>query len=1063
MRRRSSLLLVMSLVASTLPFLALTPAIADSDAAVVISQVYGGGGNSGAIYTHDFVELYNRSDVPVSLAGMSIQYASATGDGNLGANASQLTELPAVTLQPGQYLLVQQSGGTTGEPLPTPDVVDGTPINMSATAGKVALVDGATTLGCNGGSAPCSAEQLARIIDLVGYGGANFYEGSGAAPTLSNTTAALRLGDGAQDTDDNAADFVAGAPAPRNSTHEPDPGPGDGTPVTISQVYGGGGNSNATYTHDFIELYNRSDAPVSLDGWSVQYASAAGSSWQVTALGGTLQPDTHYLIQQAAGAGGTTPLPTPDATGSTAMAATNGKVALASSTTALSGTCPVGSASVVDFVGFGSTANCFEGSGPTPTLSNTTAALRLEDGARDTDDNAADFEVGSPAPRNTGDGGGEDPDPVELCEVDEDDLTPINEIQGDGDATPLGGQAVITRGVVTADFTSGGQSGIPSNQGLRGFFIEGIAVDRDADPQTSEGVFVFDGGGVFDGQIGDLVHVAGTAGEFSGVTQVSANDLAVCADTGVDTELPPPVELPLPADPFDRGELFEPYESMRVTHSELTVVEFFQLERFGEVRLSSGGVLDNPTNVVDPRDDEAYQEIFLFNRANTIILDDGRTGQNLDRLGEDVDPLPYVEPGDTLRVGDQLRDHAAILHFGFGEWRLQPIDIDAITQEFQDNRTRPRPESPPKVGGTMTVASFNVLNYFNGDGYFVGDDPVSAAGFPTSRGAVTPSEFERQTAKIVDAIVRMDADVVGLIEIENDEGERQAAAALVDAINTTAGDDLYDFVDTGVVGTDAIKTAYIYKPSTVEATGDYAILDSSVDPRFDDQRSRPVIAQTFTELASGEAVTVAVNHLKSKGSACADEDNDPRQGNCNGVRLRAAEAMAEWLATDPTGEEAVGNLIIGDLNAYAKEDPIVALQEAGYRDLLDRFAPEGSTPYTYTFDATQGYLDHALADDDLDPHVIGAAAWNINADEVPALDYLESCCGVSGNQRFRTEAIAEAYYQPDAFRSSDHDPVLVGLDLRGPDCAGLPGRADRNPWCDGDERADPAPGRPGRP
>jgi uncharacterized protein len=1063
MRRRFSMLLVMSLVASTLPMLALTPALADFDAEVVISQVYGGGGNAGAPYTHDFVELYNRSDAPVSLAGRSIQYASATGSGNFGANAAQLTELPAVTLEPGQYYLVQQAAGAgNGEPLPTPDLVDTTPISMAAGAGKVVLVEGATTLGCNGGSTPCSTEQLARIIDLVGYGNADFFEGTGAAPTLTNTTAALRLDDGAQDTDDNAADFVAGAPMPRNSSHGQDPGSGDGTPVTISQVYGGGGNAGATYTHDFIELYNPSDAAVSLDGWSVQYASATGTSWQVTALGGALQPGRHYLVQQAAGAGGTTPLPTPDAVGSINMSATNGKVALVSSTTALSGSCPVGGASVVDFVGFGSTANCFEGTGAAPTLTNTTAALRLDDGAQDTDDNAADFVAGPPTPRNTGHGGGEDPEPVDVCEVDEDDLTAINEIQGPGASTPIAGQSVVTRGVVTADFTSGGASDLPQNQGLRGFFIEAIEVDRDEDPLTSEGVFVFDAGGVFDGQIGDLVHVAGTAGEFSGVTQVSASDLAVCDDTGVDTELPPPVELPLPADPFDRGELFEPYESMRVTHPELTVVEFFQLERFGEVRLSSGGVLDNPTNVVDPHDDEAYEEIVRFNRANTIILDDGRTGQNLDRLGEGVDPLPYVEPGDTLRIGDQLRDHTAILHFGFGEWRLQPVDIDTITQEFQDNRTRPRPESPPAVGGTMTVASFNVLNYFNGDGYFVGDDHASAAGFPTARGAVTPSEFDRQTAKIVDAIVRMDADVVGLIEIENDEGERQAAAALVDAINTTVGTDLYDYVDTGEVGTDAIKMAYLYKPSTVEATGDYAILDSTVDPRFDDQRSRPVIAQTFTELASGEAVTVAVNHLKSKGSECAPEDNDPRQGNCNGVRLRAAEAMADWLATGPTGEEAVGTLIIGDLNAYAKEDPIVALQDAGYRDLLARFAPEGTTPYTYTFDATQGYLDHALADHQLDPHVIGAAAWNINADEVPALDYLEACCGVPSNQRFRTAVIAEAYYQPDAFRSSDHDPVLVGLDLRGPDCTQLPGRSQRNPWCDGDERAVPAPGRPGR-
>ncbi len=647
--------------------------------------------------------------------------------------------------------------------------------------------------------------------------------------------------------------------------------------------------------------------------------------------------------------------------------------------------------------------------------------------------------------------------PADLCEVDPGEFTPIYEIQGPGPATPIEGERIVTRGVLTADFSSGGATGIPNSQGLRGFFIEAIEADRDDDPLTSEGVFVFDFAGNAPGELGDLIHVTGVAGEFNEVTQVSASRHQACEDTGVDTELPPPAVLPLPADPSDRDELFEPLESMRVTHPELTVVEFFQIERFGEVRLSSGGVLQNPTNVVSPYDTEAYEAIVRFNAANNIILADGRTGQNLNRLplGE-VDPLPYVEPGDTLRIGDQLRDHTTVLHYGFNAWRLQPIDIDAITQEFQENRTRPRPETPPEVGGTMTVASFNVLNYFDGDG--------QGGGFPNARGAVTLSELERQTAKLVDAIKRIDADVVGLIEIENDGGEYQATRTLVDALNDAYGDEVYDFVDTGVIGTDAIKMAYIYKPTNVEATGDYVILDSSVDPRFDDTRSRPVLTQTFTELRTNEAVTVAVNHLKSKGSNCGGPpDDDPRQGNCNGTRTAAAEAMADWLAENPTGEDAVGTLIIGDINAYAKEDPIRALQEAGYTDLLDYFAPEGSMPYTYTFDATQGYLDHGLADGELLPFVTGTAAWNINADEVPALDYQESEGGVSFNRRFRTAAVAEAYYQPDAFRSSDHDPVLIGLELRpgGPDCRRLPPQArEKNPRCNSGERPMPGPPSP---
>ena len=183
---------------------------------IVISQIYGGGGNAGAVYTHDFIELFNASQTTVSLTGWSLQYASATGTGNFGANTGQLTELSG-SLLPGQYFLVQQGAGAgAGVPLPTPDLIDGTPIAMAAGAGKVALVDGTTGLGCNGGSTPCSAEQLARILDLVGYGNANFFEGDGAAPTLTNTTAAFRSGGGCIDTDNNAADFTAGTPSPRN-------------------------------------------------------------------------------------------------------------------------------------------------------------------------------------------------------------------------------------------------------------------------------------------------------------------------------------------------------------------------------------------------------------------------------------------------------------------------------------------------------------------------------------------------------------------------------------------------------------------------------------------------------------------------------------------------------------------------------------------------------------------------------------------------------------------------------------------------------------------------------
>jgi predicted extracellular nuclease len=233
-RRRSAYAVPMVALLALAVVVALPGRAAAAPASVAISQVYGGGGNTGAPFTNDFIELVNRGTAPASLAGWSLQYTSATGTGNLGANASQLTELPAVSLDPGQYLLVEEaSNAAVGAPLPAPDVTDATPVNMSATGGKVALVDTTAPLGCNGGSTPCPPEALAHVVDLVGYDGANFFEGSGAAPAGSNTTAVLRRAGGCTDTDDNAADFTAGSPNPRNTATAPNPCPAN-QPVVMS-------------------------------------------------------------------------------------------------------------------------------------------------------------------------------------------------------------------------------------------------------------------------------------------------------------------------------------------------------------------------------------------------------------------------------------------------------------------------------------------------------------------------------------------------------------------------------------------------------------------------------------------------------------------------------------------------------------------------------------------------------------------------------------------------------------------------------------------------------------
>ena len=217
------LVLPVAMVVSWLPFAQSAVAASPN---VVISQVYGGGGNTGAQLGNDFVELFNRGAATVSLAGWSIQYASASGTGTFGSAAQFITPL-AGSIAPGQYVLVQEaSGGAVGAALPAPDVTDATPINMAAVGGKIALVNTTTPLGCNGSAAsPCSATALASIVDLVGYDGANFFEGAGPAPTLSNTTAAFRAGGGCLDTDSNSADFVAAPPAPRNAAAPVGKGP----------------------------------------------------------------------------------------------------------------------------------------------------------------------------------------------------------------------------------------------------------------------------------------------------------------------------------------------------------------------------------------------------------------------------------------------------------------------------------------------------------------------------------------------------------------------------------------------------------------------------------------------------------------------------------------------------------------------------------------------------------------------------------------------------------------------------------------------------------------------
>ncbi|SFR87576.1 hypothetical protein SAMN04487846_0173 [Microbacterium sp. cf046] len=562
------------------------------------------------------------------------------------------------------------------------------------------------------------------------------------------------------------------------------------------------------------------------------------------------------------------------------------------------------------------------------------------------------------------------------------EVVSIASVQGSGAASPVAGQVVRVEGVVVGDFQSAG--------GLSGYYLQDAG---DADPATSDGVFVYAPGAATDVSVGDVVNVAGTVSEFASaggsLTEITVGGVEVCA-TGA--ALPTPIAVTLPATEATRESL----ESTSVTFPQpLSILEYFEFGRFGSVEVGLARQMQ-PTAVFEPGSAEATA-LFAQNAIERITLDDGRGVQN---------PDPLIHPDgaefaltNTFRGGDLLTGITGVMDYHFGGWSVQPTAAAEYTS------TNPRP-AVPEVGGTVTVASFNVLNYFT---------------TLNDRGANTQAEFDRQEAKIVNAIAQIDADVVGLIEIENNG---TAVAALVEALNEKMGAGTYTHIQTGVIGADAITTALIYKPARVQPEGAFATLTSAVDPRFLDI-NRPALAQTFTEVGGSEPVTVVVNHLKSKGSDCnalGDPDLGDGAGNCNVTRTQAATAMVEWLAGDPTGQGAGRELIIGDLNSYDKEDPIDVLTGAGYTDLEFKF--QGENAYSYVFDGALGYLDYALAGTDLLEDVTGASAWKINADEPPLLDY---------NTEFKSADQVTELFAPDPYRSSDHDPVVIGLDLTLPD------------------------------
>ncbi|PHP86643.1 endonuclease [Burkholderia sp. AU18528] len=560
--------------------------------------------------------------------------------------------------------------------------------------------------------------------------------------------------------------------------------------------------------------------------------------------------------------------------------------------------------------------------------------------------------------------------------------TAIVEIRRAGGPSPLAGQTASIEAVVTAAF--GGADG------LGGFFVQQADAQRQHRPGVPEGLFVY----APNARVapGDLVHITGKIDEQYGRTQLTlSGGVAVCARG--QTVTPAVLTLPV-ASPA----VLAAHEAMRVRLPQtLTVSDTYELGRYGSVVLSNGR-LRAPTQVAPPADAAAHA---AANALNRIVLDDGSNRRDPAVVRY---PPPALSAANTLRAGYTVRDVEGVLELRYGAWRLQPVAGAAPVFEAATN---PRTAAPARhPGADVRIVSFNVFNYFNGDGHGGGFDA------PANRGAKTPAAFARQEAKIVAALRALRADVIGLMEIANNgDGDasaiRRLAAQLGDGWRAVAP-------DTARLGRDAIAVALLYDSRAVEPIGRAATVSLG-------RRHRPPLAQTFRRINGTRTFTVAVNHLKSKNCPHAsgvDLDQSDGQGCWNAARTQAAARLADWLATSPTGNAAGGVLLIGDLNSYAKEDPIRTLEARGYTNLVARFV--GDAAYSYVFRGEAGNIDHALATPPLDARVKAVRFWHINADEPVALQPVPD---------YKTAARRSAYYAPDAYRSSDHDPLVIDIAL----------------------------------
>jgi predicted extracellular nuclease len=556
-----------------------------------------------------------------------------------------------------------------------------------------------------------------------------------------------------------------------------------------------------------------------------------------------------------------------------------------------------------------------------------------------------------------------------------DPATPISQVQGTGPASPLAGDTVTVEGILTQDSRSEG--------GFGGFYLQQADHQTDQNPATSEALFVYTDRDIAD--VGMRLRVTGKVKEYHGLTElVAIRHIRICGREA----LPAAIQVALPwiVDP-------EQLENMRVTfHQRLTVVDNYNLGRYGELALAAADQVQ-PTEYLPPGD-EAYRAS-IRNRQNRVLLDDNRSIRK-------PRPIPWPPGGlstATVRSGDQIEELVGVLDFRFDAWRIQPAQDPVFRAS---NPRDPAPESLP--GDPVRIMALNLGNLFNGDG--------RGGQFPTTRGAKTSAEFQRQQQRLVQTLLAPDPDILALTELENDGyGPHSAIASLAGALGSQ-----WRFVSTpGQDGDDEIRTGLLYRGDRVSAVGPPERLASGPFRSL----GRPPLAQDFSRVDGEATVRVVVPHLKSKscrGARGDDRDQADGQGCYASRRTNEAKALAGWSDIHARARNSAGTLIIGDLNSYAREQPIAVLAQAGFASMMHHFHPCTETScghYTYRYRGEKGSLDYALASETLKPRVIGTQSWLVNADEPRALGYQSD--DTTDGQR--------------PWRSTDHNPVIVDLKL----------------------------------